>query len=211
MRRFIKRGIYIIVYILIFPIGGLTRLLCRLLRWNMPFHFWAEFLAMMPGPPGLVLRSCFYNQVLNKAHYSLIVKYGGLFTNMDSEIGKNVKIGRYSTIGWVRMGDGASVSGHCSVLSGRRTHNFEDPARPVFDGEDFFTQTCIGENSFVGEHCTVMADIGDCTIIGAGSVVVENIPEYTVAVGNPARVVKKRPRTIDTDQDRQKRGNRLEA
>lgn len=37
-----------------------------------------------------------------------------------------------------------------------------------------------------------MANIGQRSIIGAGSVVVKDIPEYSVAVGNPARVIKSR-------------------
>ena len=37
-----------------------------------------------------------------------------------------------------------------------------------------------------------MADVGAKCIIGAGSVVVDDVEDYSVAVGNPARVVKKR-------------------
>ena len=54
--------------------------------------------------------------------------------------------------------------------------------------------TVIGNDVWIGQHVTVMPDvhIGDGAIIGANSVVACNIPPYSVAVGNPCRVVRKR-------------------
>lgn len=45
---------------------------------------------------------------------------------------------------------------------------------------------------YVGAQCVIMpgVTIGECAIIGAGSVVTETIPDYSVAVGVPARVVR---------------------
>ncbi|MBP1679483.1 MAG: hypothetical protein H6Q29_1394, partial [Bacteroidetes bacterium] len=42
-------------------------------------------------------------------------------------------------------------------------------------------------------------DVGCNTIIGAGSVVVREVPDFVVAVGNPARVVKQRTRPMGVD------------
>lgn len=49
----------------------------------------------------------------------------------------------------------------------------------------------IGNNVFIGERTIVLPDvrIGDNSIIGAGSVVSSDIPENSVAIGNPCRVV----------------------
>ncbi len=54
--------------------------------------------------------------------------------------------------------------------------------------------TVIGNDVWIGQNATVMpgVHIGDGAIIGANSVVASDIPPYTVAVGNPCRVVKKR-------------------
>lgn len=50
----------------------------------------------------------------------------------------------------------------------------------------------IGEGSWLGENvCVVGANIGDHCVIGANSVVTKDIPSYSVAVGIPARVIKK--------------------
>jgi len=50
----------------------------------------------------------------------------------------------------------------------------------------------IGEGSFIGAGATVIPGkkVGAWSIVGAGSVVIDHIPDYVVAVGNPARVVK---------------------
>lgn len=56
-------------------------------------------------------------------------------------------------------------------------------------GKDF---PVIGDNVYVAANATVIGDvhIGNNVIIGAGSVVVKDIPDNSVAVGNPARVIR---------------------
>ena len=50
----------------------------------------------------------------------------------------------------------------------------------------------IGNNVWFGGNVTVLGgvEIGDNTVIGAGSVVTKNIPAKSVAVGNPCKVIK---------------------
>ena len=54
--------------------------------------------------------------------------------------------------------------------------------------------TVIGNDVWIGRECVIMpgVHIGDGTIIAARSVVVKDIPAYTVAGGNPAKPLKKR-------------------
>ncbi|WP_405373425.1 DapH/DapD/GlmU-related protein [Pseudobutyrivibrio sp.] len=51
----------------------------------------------------------------------------------------------------------------------------------------------IGEGSWIGEMVCILpgVHIGKKCIIGAGSVVTKSIPDYSIAVGNPAKVIKK--------------------
>ena len=54
-------------------------------------------------------------------------------------------------------------------------------------------KTFVGENCFLGVNCIIMPGIhiGNEVVIGAGSVVTNDIDSNSVAVGNPARIIKK--------------------
>lgn len=57
----------------------------------------------------------------------------------------------------------------------------------------------IGDNVWIGGNCTINpgVTIGNNCVIGSGSVVTHDIPDNSIAVGNPCRVVK----SIDVDKD----------
>lgn len=50
----------------------------------------------------------------------------------------------------------------------------------------------IGKNCWIGEKVIIMpgVEIGDWCVIGAGSIVTKSIPAYSMAVGNPAQVIR---------------------
>jgi len=52
----------------------------------------------------------------------------------------------------------------------------------------------ICKNSWIGGGAIILpgVEIGEGSIIGAGSIVTKNIPPYSIAIGSPARVIKKR-------------------
>ena len=54
------------------------------------------------------------------------------------------------------------------------------------------SEVTIGEDSWIGENvCICGASIGKHCVIGANSVVTKDIPDYCVAAGIPAKVIKK--------------------
>ncbi len=50
----------------------------------------------------------------------------------------------------------------------------------------------IGDNVWIGAHAQILGNVkvGDNSIIGAGSVVLKDVPPYSVVAGNPARIIK---------------------
>jgi len=49
----------------------------------------------------------------------------------------------------------------------------------------------LGNNCWVGINCVILASVGKGSVIGANSVVTKDIPDYCVAVGQPAKCVKR--------------------
>ena len=61
---------------------------------------------------------------------------------------------------------------------------------PIKNQGGNFEKITIGEDTWIGNGSLIMADIGNHCIIGAGSVVTNSIPDYSIAVGNPAKIIK---------------------
>ena len=75
-------------------------------------------------------------------------------------------------------------------MSGKGQHNFERNDVPIKDQGGRLRKVDVGSNCWVGNGALIMADIGDGSVIAAGSVVVDAIPANAIAVGNPAKVIK---------------------
>lgn len=71
-------------------------------------------------------------------------------------------------------------------------HDYEDVNIPIIKQPIIQNgEVIIGEGSWLGENvCVLGAKIGKHCVIGANSVVTRDIPDYSVAVGAPAKVVK---------------------
>jgi acetyltransferase-like isoleucine patch superfamily enzyme len=89
--------------------------------------------------------------------------------------------------GRVIIGDNCTITHGCVILSHDRSAMHIDPTT---SGEWI---TTLGNNVYLGVNSVILPGvvIGDNSVIGAGAVVTSNIPPGVVAVGNPAKVVKK--------------------
>ena len=72
-------------------------------------------------------------------------------------------------------------------------HSYADLSKPIIEQPiKQLKRIRIGEGSWIGENvCIIGASIGKHCTIGANSVVTHDIPDYCVAVGAPARVIKR--------------------
>jgi acetyltransferase-like isoleucine patch superfamily enzyme len=72
-------------------------------------------------------------------------------------------------------------------------HEFSNINIPILEqGIIQLPKVTIGDGSWIGENVCIMgASIGKNCVIGANSVVTRDIPDYCVAVGSPAKVIKK--------------------
>lgn len=115
-------------------------------------------------------------------------------TNPVVEIGDRCLIGRDSGIvGHLGIHIGNDVwTGHRVYITDQN-HGYEDLSRPISTQTQPERPVSIGDGSWIGTGSVVLpgATIGKHCTIGANSVVTGNIPDYSVAVGAPARVIKR--------------------
>ena len=72
-------------------------------------------------------------------------------------------------------------------------HSYKEINLPIMNQKTFaINEVIIGDHSWLGENVVILgASVGKHSIIGSNSVVTTDIPDYCIAVGAPARVIKR--------------------
>ncbi len=108
------------------------------------------------------------------------------------------------------IGKGSGIVGHFSITIGNdvwtghhvyltdQNHGYEDVTRPISEQSQPERAVSIGNGSWLGHGSIVLpgVTIGEHVVVGANSVVTKDIPSFSVAVGSPARVIR---RYVDGD------------
>jgi acetyltransferase-like isoleucine patch superfamily enzyme len=92
----------------------------------------------------------------------------------------------------VEIGDHCMFANGCFVTDGN--HRFDDPDTPVpYQGFTTKGPTRIGDNVWCGANVVITSGvtIGKRCVIGANSVVTQDLPDYTIAAGAPAKPLRK--------------------
>jgi acetyltransferase-like isoleucine patch superfamily enzyme len=102
------------------------------------------------------------------------------------------------------IGRGSGIVGHFSIEIGNdvwtrhhvyitdQNHGYEDVTRPISQQSQPERPVVIGDGSWLGHGAVVLpgVTIGKHVVIGANSVVTKDIPDFSVAVGSPAKVIR---------------------
>jgi len=110
-------------------------------------------------------------------------------------IGPHTYIGVGTTLfGHVGLEIGDNVLMAQNITLTPYSHIFEDPGTNIIEQGGHTRKVTIGRDAYIGMGVNIMysGDIGEGSVIGAGSLVVKPIPPYSVAVGVPAKVIRKR-------------------
>ncbi len=108
------------------------------------------------------------------------------------EVGKNFFANYNCTIldvAKVKIGDNCQMAPNVAIYTaGHPVH--PDSRNTAYE---YGIEVVIGDNVWLGGNTVIMpgVHIGDCAVIGAGSVVTKDIPAWTIAAGNPCRVIRK--------------------
>ncbi|MEG1717024.1 MAG: DapH/DapD/GlmU-related protein, partial [Lachnospiraceae bacterium] len=135
----------------------------------------------------------------------------GLKLGRNVRFGKNTRIDFYDT-GFMRIGDGCYIGQNNTFLVGAdisigngvlmasdiciasENHGMDPTDMNGYGAQRLITlPVFIGDGCWIGEKVIILpgTSIGSKSIIGAGSVVTKNVPDLCIAVGNPAKVIKK--------------------
>ncbi len=148
----------------------------------------AERLSKHTGCAGLYLRAAVYSRVLADCSQEVQVGFGTVFSKPKAVIRDHVYIGRYCSLGWVHLEKHVMLADFVVVPSGGETHALR-PGVPPRMMENKYSCVRLGEGTWVGSNALILADVGKHCIVGAGAVVTKPIPDHSVAVGVPAKVI----------------------
>lgn len=122
--------------------------------------------------------------------YALLLTYGGSI-----KIGERCSINPFCVIyghGGVVIGNDVLIAAHTVIIPSN--HNFDDTSRTIMSQGNTSKGIIIEDDVWIGSGCKILdgVTIGKGSVIGAGSVVTRSIEPFSIAVGVPARIVRKR-------------------
>ncbi len=110
----------------------------------------------------------------------------------------SIGAGTYLNLGvMVAATDRVEIGAHCMIANGSlitdANHRYDDMTQPLtWQGFESKGPTLIGDNCWLGANVVVTSgvSIGERCVIGANAVVTKDIPAYSIAAGNPARIIR---------------------
>jgi putative colanic acid biosynthesis acetyltransferase WcaF len=92
-------------------------------------------------------------------------------------------------LGLITIGDGATISQGAHLCAG--THDYRRADLPLLK-----LPIVVGEGAWICADCFVGpgVKVGDYSIVGACAVAIRDVDDWSIAVGNPARIIRQRPR-----------------
>lgn len=111
------------------------------------------------------------------------------------KIGNNVGINTRAFLGGqggIEIGDNVIIGPDVKIFS--ENHNFENINIPIKDQGETRKKVVIGDDCWIGAGSIILAGVtlGNGTVVAAGSVVNNSLPEYSVIGGVPAKILKSR-------------------
>ncbi|MBI4523044.1 MAG: acyltransferase [Deltaproteobacteria bacterium] len=193
MKHILKFAVSWCCRLLILPLLAIVRLMEIFIHTDQPFQFGAHTVSLIPGFLGNYFRKEYYRLTLKRCDADICVEFGTILHQASVELGRRVYIGTNCSIGECMIDDDAMIGSNVDIISGRNQHNFGQLDMAIREQGGSLTPIVIGTDCWIGNSAVVMASVGEKSIVGAGSVVVDDIEPYAIVAGNPARLLRKRP------------------
>lgn len=143
--------------------------------------------------PGLEMKE--YSILLPKSRIELIPKYAGVKFNPILRIGKESQIHQnchLTCAGNITIGNNVIITSNVTITNIIHPHE-NDITNPINKNKINIKDVYIDDQVYIYNNAVILpgVHIGKHSIIGANSVVRGEIPPYSIAVGNPAKVIKR--------------------
>ena len=158
----------------------------HLLYWP----FLSEAISMVPFAFGWQLRRELYQILGGGCGEGTILHHGVTVEDRRTSFGIDVWVASKAYIDYAQIGDHVLIGPQAVLLSGRHHHRTDRTDVPIkHQGNHEKKPIQIGIGAWIGANATVMANVGSHAVVGAGAVVVAPVPDFGIAVGNPARII----------------------
>jgi acetyltransferase-like isoleucine patch superfamily enzyme len=192
MKAFLKSIGNALAVLLVLPAYTLYRMAALVLGAERAFPGWSQLFSLLPGLTGSYLRRAFYRLALPRCGSGACLSFGVIFSHPTARVGQDVYVGPFCCLGDVTLEDDILLGSQVSIVNGGAQHGIERLDMPVREQPGTWRRITIGRDTWIGDRAVVLADVGKHCVIGAGSVVVKPIPDYAIAAGSPARVLRYR-------------------
>lgn len=159
------------------------------------FPDWSQAFSLIPGLCGAYLRRAFYRLVIRRCAAGSWIGFGTVFSHSTAEVGRIAYVGLYCCLGDVTLEDDVLLGSQVSIMNGAGQHGIERLDIPIREQPGVWPRVTIGPDTWIGDRAVIMADVGAHCVIGAGSVVTKPIPDFAIAIGVPAKIVRYRNET----------------
>lgn len=186
--KILKNTIFYLVTLITAPLILITKI-AIVFDIEEIYIFFAQMLSLVPGKLGSYVRVSFYHFTTTATTRQCYIGFGTFFSKRNIKIEKGVSIGAYCVIGSTEIGEETLIASKVSIPSGRHQHSDDDSGDNKW-GPMKTEMVKVGAHCWIGENALILADVGNNSVIGGGSVVVKNIPENVIAAGNPAKKIR---------------------
>lgn len=154
-----------------------------------------RFALQIPGPgtfevsAGVEFRRDFYCEIGGSG--SVCIGAGSIFTGAAMiQVSTSLTVGERCVFGQ-------------SLMIADGNHRWDDPSRHLLDQGYDFRSIVVGDGAVILSKCTLLASVGERSVVAAHAVVTEDVPPFCLAGGVPARVLRyfgppeRRPAGVD--------------
>jgi acetyltransferase-like isoleucine patch superfamily enzyme len=155
------------------------------------FQDTSQLLSLLPGNIGSYIRVSFYTKTLKSCSHDVKIGHGTFFPTRNIIIGNNVSIGAKCIIADSVIGKDVLIGSNVCI-HGKNIHFYENVEVPIRLQGGKSDVIIVGDDVWIGNSSVIMDNIGNKSIIGSGSVILSKVEDYSIMLGNPARLVKRR-------------------